>query len=125
MDTKWIHKLWVGLKLRCPNCEKGHTFSGLLKANTTCEVCGVRFERQDGESIGGMYINLVFAELTTIVGFFTSQALFSPPLAVQLIFWITYNVLFCVLFYRHSRSAWMAISFISGDVYKDRNGITD
>src|SRR5271165_1507736 len=28
------------LALRCPRCGKGHLFSGFLKVNTRCEVCG-------------------------------------------------------------------------------------
>lgn len=58
MFHKWrhvLHVLWVGLTLRCPACEQGRTFKGLFSVNKTCSNCGVRFEREDGESVGGMY----------------------------------------------------------------------
>lgn len=124
MSPKWqriFHKLWVGLTLRCPVCERGRTFKGLFSVNHTCPNCGVRFEREDGESVGGMYFNLGLAELTTMGGFFLVNALLYPPLITNLIFWGTYNVVFCTLFYRHSRSLWMAISYLTGGVYYDND----
>lgn len=111
-----LHVMKVGLLLRCPNCEQGRTFTGLFKMNKVCPYCGVRFEKQDGESVGGMYINLGIAELTSLGGFFLVHALIDPPFVPHAIFWVTYNILFCVLFYRHSRSLWIAISYLTGGV---------
>lgn len=114
-----IHKLWVGLRLRCPNCERGHMFHGLFKMDETCPYCGARYERREGESIGGTMINLVCAEVLSMGGYLISQALFAPPLAFQLVFWIAFNILFVVLFYRHARGLWASLSFLSGNVYPD------
>jgi uncharacterized protein (DUF983 family) len=122
MSQKWrhiLHVLWVGLKLRCPSCEQGRTFHSLFGVNKTCSHCGVCFEREDGESVGGMYFNLSIAELTTVGGFFIAHALFQPPMIPHMAFWVVYNVLFCALFYRHSRSLWMAVSYLTGGVYRD------
>jgi uncharacterized protein (DUF983 family) len=119
---KWqhiLHVLWVGLTLRCPACERGRTFNGLFSVNKTCPNCGVRFERQDGESVGGMYFNLGLAEMTALGGFFLVHYLFQPPILPHLVFWLIYNILFCTLFYRHARSLWMAISYLTGGVYRD------
>lgn len=115
-----IHKLLVGLLLRCPSCEQGRVFRGLFKMEATCSLCGVRYERQDGESIGGMIFNLGLAEVLSVGGYFVSEALFHPSLAIQLIFWGTFNVLFVVLFYRHSRSLWVSLNYLAGGVYADR-----
>ena len=112
-------KILLGALLRCPNCEKGSMFSGLFTIRDTCPVCGARFERQQGESVGGTVINLVLAEVLSIGGFFVSQALFNPPLAFQLVFWIAFNLIFVVLFYRHARGMWVSVAYLSGDVYPD------
>ena len=114
-----IHKLIVGFVLRCPNCEQGLIFTGLFKMNKTCPNCGVRFERLDGESIGGMFINLGVVELLSVGGYFLFQALFNPPFSFQLVFWIAFNLIFVVLFYRHSRALWIAISYLTNGVYRD------
>jgi len=115
----WLHVLWVTFTLRCPNCEQGKIFTGLFRMNKTCPVCGVRFEREDGESVGGMYINLGLAELTTVGGFFLADALWHPPFEPHLIFWVIYNVLFIVLFYNRSRAMWVGISYLTGGVRPD------
>ncbi len=111
--------LWRTLRLRCPNCGRGHIAGGLLKINPTCSYCGVRFEREEGESVGGMYINLGLAELFTLGGYFLANALFHPPFVPHLIFWVTFNVLFVLFFYRHARSLWIGISYLTGGVYAD------
>lgn len=114
-----IRKLLVGLLLRCPNCEQGRVFRGLFRMETTCAVCGARFERASGESLGGMVLNLGLAELLSIGGYFISDALWRPSLAFQLTFWIGFNILFIVLFYRHSRALWVSVNYLSGGVYPD------
>ena len=122
MSPKWrrvLHKLWIGLTLHCPACEHGRTFKGLFAVNKTCSHCGVRFEREDGESIGGMYFNLGLAEMTTMGGFFLVHALFQPPMVPHILFWVGYNIVFVTLFYRHARSMWMAVSYLTGGVYRD------
>ncbi len=114
-----VHKLLLGLLLRCPNCGRGRMFRGLFKMEPTCPYCGARYERQSGESIGGTLINLCMAEVLSVGGYFVSQALWSPPLAFQLVFWITFNIVFIVLFYRHARGLWVSIAYLAGGVYAD------
>jgi uncharacterized protein (DUF983 family) len=114
-----FRKLWLGLRLRCPNCEQGRMFSGLFKMETLCPQCDVRFERLSGESIGGTLINLVMAEVLSMGGYLVTQWLFNPPLAFQLTFWVAFNLLFIVFFYRHARGAWVSVAYLSGSVYPD------
>lgn len=111
--------MWTTLRLRCPNCAQGRIFTGLFSMNKTCPVCGVRFEREDGESVGGMYINLALAELITIGGFFVANALFAFPFIPHLVFWAVFNVAFVTLFYRHARSLWIGTVYVTGGVFAD------
>jgi hypothetical protein len=46
---------------------------------------------------------------------------FNPPLAFQLIFWISFNIVFIVLFYRHARGLWVSIAYLTGGVYPDQD----
>ena len=94
-------------------------FHGLFLMDETCPYCGVRYERREGESIGGTMINLVCAEVLSMGGYIISQALFAPSLAFQLTFWVTFNIVFILLFYRHARGIWASLSFLSGNVYPD------
>ena len=116
-----IHKLLVGARLRCPNCEQGRMFTGLFAMHTTCPQCGVRFERSSGESLGGMMVNLVAAELLTVGGFFLSYyALGSPadmtPLAI---FWLAFDILFVLVFYRPARGLWVSVAYLTSGLTRD------
>jgi uncharacterized protein (DUF983 family) len=114
-----IHKLLVGLFLRCPNCEKGVVFRKLFQIEQTCSVCGVRYERLSGESVGGMYINLALAELLSVGGYFFFEIFFDFPIVPHLIFWVVFNIAFVLLFYRHSRSMWVAVTYLSEGLRRD------
>jgi len=114
-----IHVLWTAFRLRCPACGRGRIFTGLFTMNAVCPYCGVRFERESGESVGGMYINLILAELLTIGGFFLANALFDPPFVPHLAFWVVFNIAFVTLFYRHARALWIGTSYLTGGVYPD------
>lgn len=94
-------------------------FDGLMSMRKQCDVCGVRFERRDGESVGGMYLNLGLAELTAIPGFFIVDALWHPPFVPHILFWFVYTLIFCLFFYRHARGMWVAISHLTGGVQTD------
>lgn len=115
----YIHKLWIGLRLRCPVCEQGHMFNGLFKMDATCSHCGARFERLSGESIGGTLINLCVAEVLSVGGFIITELAFHPSLAFQLTFWTLFNIIFIVLFYRHARGLWVSMAYLAGGVYSD------
>lgn len=120
-----LHKLLVGFSLRCPNCERGLMFPGrfnFFRMEKTCPNCGVRFERSDGEALGGMMINLGLAEVLAIAGFFITEAAFRPPLLTQILVWGGFNVVFCVVFYRHARALWVSVAYLTGGVYSDKNG---
>jgi uncharacterized protein (DUF983 family) len=117
--TVQLHKLWVGFRLHCPNCEQGSTSDSLFAMRDLCPVCSVRFERQSGESVGGMYLNLGIAEMLTIGGFFVAHGLFAPPLTPHLIFWVVFNVVFVAWFYRRARSMWIAVNYLTGGVQTD------
>ena len=116
-----IHKLRVGAAGRCPNCEEGRMFSGLFQMRPTCPVCGVRFERSSGESLGGMMLNLIVAELLTIGGFFGSYALLGSPLDMTplLVFWLLFDIAFVLVFYRPARGLWVTVTYLTSGLHGD------
>lgn len=115
----YLEKLWLGFRQRCPNCGQGKMFSGLFHMEPTCPYCHVRYERSSGESLGGMMIGLIIAELIMVGGYLLSETLFHPPLEFQLIFWVTFNIAFCLIFYRPARGMWISVTYLSGGVYAD------
>ena len=118
-NEQTIQALWRGFRLHCPNCGKGIMFQGLFNMAETCSHCHVRYERKSGESIGGMFINLSVAELFSVGGWILTELFLRPPLVPELIFWGAFNLIFVLIFYRHSRGLWVAISYLTNGVYAD------
>lgn len=114
-----LHKLKVGLRRRCPECEQGRLFERGLKVHETCPYCQVRFSRHAGDSIGSVYINVALAEFTAVLGFMIVHSLTDIPVMHQLLFWVPYLLVFTVVFYPFSRGLWIAIMYLTGAVYVD------
>lgn len=114
-----VHKLLIGLRLRCPNCEEGHIAEGLLRIRPTCPVCGVRFERQPGESTGAMLLNISLMPILAILLFFLLWFTTDFPWWFSLGLIIGVLVLLMLLFHRHARGLWIAVAYLGGSVYRD------
>jgi uncharacterized protein (DUF983 family) len=115
----YLKKMWVGFKLRCPVCEEGIMSSGFfnfLQVHRKCPVCGVEFERRDGESLGAMMLNLVIVEMFVIFGFFFIELFTEIPFAPNAVFWVTFSILGPLVLYRHTRGVWIALVYFSGEM---------
>jgi hypothetical protein len=66
-----------------------------------------------------MYINLVVAELLSLGGFFAFHLLLRPPIVPHVIFWVAFNLAFVLVFYRHSRAMWIAVSYLANGLLTD------
>lgn len=112
---------WHALRLRCPYCGKGKLFSHGYTMNDHCSNCGWIFEREEGYWTGAIAVNLVVSEM---IG-----AIIAVPLAIAqasplLVMGIGIPLLIALpfLFYRHSKSFWMALDFMIHPVSaSDRN----
>lgn len=115
-----LQTLWLGIRLRCPNCGQGHMSGGLFHIHETCHVCNVRFERKDGESTGASIVALSFLPIPAIaIAFFLMFAFPDLP------FWVVFGVpavlivLTCLLGYRHARGLWIAVVKLTDGLYTD------
>ncbi|HEY2739824.1 MAG TPA: DUF983 domain-containing protein [Thermoanaerobaculia bacterium] len=45
-----------GLRLRCPRCGEGRLFEGWNRLNESCPVCGLVYERENGDTWFFMYM---------------------------------------------------------------------
>lgn len=115
-----LKKLWLGFWLRCPNCGEGHIAEGMLGIQEKCEVCEVRFERKSGETAGASIIWVSVLPILAMIIFFAIE-LSNPGTSL----WISagiplgFVVIAGVLFYRNVRGLWIAVSYLTGGVYKD------
>ncbi|MFW5748321.1 MAG: DUF983 domain-containing protein [Chloroflexota bacterium] len=114
-----LHKLRVGLRRRCPECEQGRLFESYFRMRAVCSYCEARFSRHSGDAIGSVYINVALAELTALMGFFLLHAVTDIPIIHQLVIWIPYLVIFTIAFYPLARGLWVSVLYLTGGIYPD------
>lgn len=107
--------LWRGLRLRCPRCGRSKLFYRGYKMYTICPECGWVFEREEGYWTGAMAVNLVVTELLVAVVVVPLAAM-QVPLVPLFALGIPATIAVPFLFYRHSKSFWMAIDFLLNPV---------
>lgn len=100
------------MRLRCPNCGRGHFFAGWFSPRPQCPDCGQPLERaEDGYYLGALLLNFVVAELTvTIAGL--GVLIFTWPRTPWN--WLLYGgAVFAVtlpfLTYPFSKTLWLAL----------------
>ena len=101
-----------GLCLRCPRCGARSLFRTWFSMYERCAVCHLRFEREQGYFLGAMYINYGVTVVLALIGSFALEWWTAVSLAQQLLLWAGFCALFPVLFFRYSRSLWLAFDHI-------------
>ena len=86
-------------------------FHGLFTMSPTCLACHLKFEREQGYFLGAIYINYAVTVLCMLAGFFALDYLVRPSLTHQIILWSSFGVVFPIIFYRYSKSLWLALDY--------------
>ncbi len=103
------------LRRRCPNCGGGPLFTRWIRMASRCPSCGLALDRQEsGYSLGGFWLNLLFAEGTTVTLFvFTLLMTWpDPPWTVLQYGLPTLALLTPVLFYPFSKTLFLALDLV-------------
>lgn len=100
---------------RCPRCKQSSIFRrGLLglagAMNDACSVCGLRFMREAGYSLGAMYLSYALGVLTVLTVLPVSVVLaivVEWPLVAVLTLMVVQTLVSVPLFLRFSRVLWL------------------
>ncbi len=103
------------VRLICPACGRGRMFRSLFTMNVRCPVCGLIFERDAGEVTGGIAINTIVTMLITLSGA-ALAFLTDIPIGPLLIGLVLLTILFPLWFYRHARSLWTGVLYLTGSI---------
>ncbi|MBY2925593.1 DUF983 domain-containing protein [Rhizobium leguminosarum] len=98
----------TGIKGRCPRCQRGHLFNGLLSLAPACDVCGLDYsfaDPADGPAFFAMSIVAVPALALALWLQFT----FDVRLWVHLVLTVPLTVLACILLLRPLKG-WLVCS---------------
>jgi len=82
----------------------------------SCTRCGLKFEREQGYFLGAIYINYAATVICMLAGFFVLDYWVKLSLTYQLMIWITFGVLFPLLFYRYSKNLWLCLDYLFSPV---------
>src|SRR5919199_6898260 len=104
------------LRLCCPRCGRAGMFQGLFQMHSTCPVCQLKFEREQGYFLGAIYINYAATVLCMLAGFFALDYFVHPALTYQIVLWSGFGVVFPIFFYRYSKSFWLALDYLFSPV---------
>lgn len=74
----------TGIKGRCPQCQHGHLFSGLLQLAPRCEVCGLDYSFADPAD-GPAFFAMTIACVPALAFAVWVQLNFEPPFWVHII----------------------------------------
>ncbi|MFP3546970.1 DUF983 domain-containing protein [Rhizobium sp. SIMBA_035] len=98
----------TGIKGRCPRCQRGHLFDGLLSLAPGCEICGLDYsfaDPADGPAFFAMSIVAVPA-----LGFaLWLQFRFNTPLWVHILITLPLTLVVCVALLRPLKG-WLVCS---------------
>ena len=100
------------LRRRCPNCGGKPIFDSWLRMKDNCPSCGLILNRKEsGYSLGGFWLNLLFAEGVTATLFVTTlvQTWPDPPWTLLQYGLPSLALLTPVLFYPFSKTLFLAI----------------
>ena len=100
------------LALRCPHCGQGALFSGPFRMHETCGVCGLRFEREPGYFVGAIYVNYAVTAVACLGLPIVLDVAFGIPVWAQLVVAGVLATLVPMVFFRYSRSFWLAIDHL-------------
>ena len=100
--------LTYSIRLRCPDCGKTRLFERFFKMNRNCAHCNLSFEREQGFYLGAIYFNYGFTAL--VVAIVYPVLVFAQRVSPNagLLVCMSFAVMLPVLFFRHSRSLWLA-----------------
>ena len=94
-------------------------FSTYFKMNDHCPVCGVKYEREPGEYIVAMYINIFTTEIIFITGYLLLNNFFTWGVWTHVAIWAPFNILFPMWFYPRTKALWAGGLQLGGGLYRD------
>ena len=106
-----------GLRLRCPAAATGRCSRRPSGCTISVRSATRRFEREPGQWLGAVYVNLALTLGLVAVGIVLTQTFTSLSTAQQVAIWTPLAGIGPFVFYRASKGIWTSIIFIGEGLY--------
>ncbi|MCO6050213.1 DUF983 domain-containing protein [Mesorhizobium sp. RP14(2022)] len=98
----------TGILGRCPQCQRGHLFKGLIKLAPSCEVCGLDYSFADPAD-GPAFFSMSIVAVPALAFALWFQFTFDPPLWAHLLVTLPLTIGLCVALLRPLKG-WLVCS---------------
>lgn len=106
--TPTDNPMLTGILGRCPQCQEGHLFNGLLKLAPRCEVCGLDYSFADPAD-GPAFFAMTIACIPALAFAAWVQLTFQPPIWVHIVTTLPLIVACCIALLRPLKG-WLVCS---------------
>ncbi|TWG94761.1 uncharacterized protein (DUF983 family) [Mesorhizobium sp. J18] len=98
----------TGILGRCPRCQQGHLFKGVLTLAPRCEVCGLDYSFADPAD-GPAFFAMTIAAVPALAFALWMQFTFDPPVWVHVFTTLPVTLVACLLLLRPLKG-WLVCS---------------
>ncbi len=106
-----------GCRLRCPCCGYGRLFKSATRMHERCSACGEAFEREPGQSLGAVYINLGLTLGIVALGYLLTRTFTSLTTTQLTVIWMAVAGAGPFALHRHATALWTSIVFLGEGLY--------
>jgi uncharacterized protein (DUF983 family) len=117
---KWLKAMGEGLRLRCPKCHTGRMHRTFMEPHERCPTCGVKFQPNEGDFIGGVVVAWSVLAVLLCVGIMLVGWLTNLSVEGHVYLWSAVSTLFLVLGYRNMKGLWVGILYAITDLKEYR-----
>jgi uncharacterized protein (DUF983 family) len=96
------------IRLRCPDCGQSSIFRAPFKVKHHCLSCGTLYQREDGFFVGAILANVVTTEFVIMIVYVLCLIALGGSNQSMLYILFSVALLFPLIFYHHSWSAWLS-----------------
>lgn len=106
--TPTTNPMLTGVMGRCPRCQQGHLFNGVLSLAPSCEVCGLDYSFADPAD-GPAFFAMTIAAVPALAFALWLQLTYEPPIWVHLFTTLPVTLGACVALLRPLKG-WLVCS---------------
>lgn len=107
--TEHPNRLSAILRFRCSHCLEGRVFQSLFRANDTCPICGIQFEREYGYFLMSIFMGYIFSFLAILPAMLIMLLIGGFPIYLYGVVALLILLLLSPLIFRLSRVSWLHI----------------